>query len=157
MPNPTPMKKNDNVWFSHVDSPVIVSRENTSYLYRQMNIERRLGTRLDVNEGVYSVIDSYAPQICQITNIGAKGLSYVYFKGDDPMYESLTMDILVKGFGFCLERIPFRKVADYKITDDNGEGQFEKRMACVEFVDLSEKQIELIEMFINAHIKHTVN
>lgn len=157
MPNPTPMKKNDNVWFSHVESHAIVSRENTSYLYREMNIERRMGTRLDVNEGVYSVIDSYAPQICQIVNIGMNGLSYVYFKGDESMYESLTMDILVKGFGFCLERIPFRKVADYKATDDNSTGAFEKRVACVEFVDLSEKQIEQIAMFINTHIKHTVN
>ena len=153
---PIPVPKNENVWFSNVDSPIVVSKDNTSYLYREMNIERRKDDRLEVNEGVYCVIDSYAPQICQITNIGSNGLSYIYFKGDDPMYESLTMDILVKGFGFCLERIPFRKVSDYKATEDE-TGQFEKRVACIEFVDLSESQKEEINLFINTHINNTVN
>lgn len=153
---PITTTKTENVWFSNVDSQIVVSQDNTSYLYREMNIERRKGDRLDVNEGVYCVIDSYAPQICQILNIGSNGLSYVYFKGDEPIYESLTMDILVKGFGFCLERIPFRKVSDYK-TSDEACGQFEKRVACIEFVDLSESQREQINMFINTHVNHTVN
>ncbi|MBU1170592.1 MAG: hypothetical protein KKD44_13600 [Proteobacteria bacterium] len=157
MPFPATMKKNNTVWFSSSDSPHVVSEDNTSYLFREMKIERRVEERLALDEGAYSVIDSYAPQICSIINIGSNGLSYVYFKGDEPAFESLTMDIIVTGYGFCLERIPFKKVADYKAPDATENSPFEKRVACIEFVDLSEDQQEKINAFIDTHARKTVN
>ena len=95
-------KKSDNVWYSHSENPYIMSQGNTSYICREMNIERRFEDRLAVNEGIYAVIESLAPQICQIRDMGDGGLSYVYFAGDEPVFESETIDILVTGFGFCL-------------------------------------------------------
>lgn len=157
MPIPVTMKKNNNVWFSDSEKPLVVAQDNTSYLYREMKIEQRSEKRLQVDEGVYSVIDSYAPQICKIMDISSNGLSYVYFKGDEPAFESLTMDILVTGFGFCLERIPFKKVADYKAENGTEDGRVEKRVACIEFVDLSDSQKEKIEAFITNHVIKTVN
>lgn len=157
MPIPAPMKKNDTVWFRTSDKEYVSSEGNTRYFYREMNIERREDVRVLVDDGVYSVIDSYAPQICKIMNISSTGLSYIYFKGEEPAYESLTMDILVMGHGFCLERIPFKKVADYRADLETETGAFEKRVACIEFVDLSETQKEQIKMFITNHVKKMVN
>ena len=156
IPETTP-RKYDHVWFSVAETPYISSEENTQYLFREMNIERRTEVRLDVQEGVYAVMDSYSPQICAISDMGPRGMSYIYFKDDDDMKESQAMDILVTGFGFCLEQIPFKKVADYKAFDDQGTGRFEKRVACVEFINLSDEQKEKINAFIIKHIEKTVN
>jgi hypothetical protein len=150
MPIPAPMKKNDNVWFRQ-------SNKSHADLYSDLAMDQRDLPRENVDAGVYAVIDSYAPQICTITNMSGAGLSYVYFKGDEPAYESLTMDVLATGFGFCLERIPFKKVADYPAETGETSGSFEKRVACIEFVDLSDAQKDQIRIFIDNHVKRTVN
>ena len=153
----TRSKKQGNVWYSTKEKPSVVSQKNTSYIYREMNIERRMDVRLTVNEGIYAVMASYSPQICQICDMGHGGMSYIYFKDDDPVVESKTLDILVTGFGFCLEGIPFRKVEDYRVIDDTVTGCFEKRVACIEFIDLTDEQKERITDFVIKYVEKTVN
>lgn len=157
MPISAPIKKNDTVWFSSTETHYVSPEDKTTFVYRSMKPEQRGEARLEIKDGVFSVIDSYAPQICKIMEMSTSGLSYMYFKGDEAPYESLTMDILVTGFGFCLERIPFRKVEDYRADLEPGNGVFEKRVACIEFVDLSDAQTDQIKAFINNHVKKTVN
>lgn len=152
----TRTKKNDNVWFSNSATPQIVSQNNRGYRYREMNIDRRMEDRLAVSEGIYAVIASFAPQICQIRDMGEGGMSYEYFTDDEPVSESKTLDIIVTGFGFCLEQIPFKKVDDYKLTQEN-TSRFEKRVACIEFIYLSDDQKMMIRNFITNHIGKTVN
>jgi hypothetical protein len=149
-------KKSDTVWFTKKETPHIVSQNNKGYLYREMNIDRRIEERLDVGQGIYAVIDSFAPQICQIKNMGEGGLSYVYFAEEKHDIESETMDILVTGFGFPLERIAFRKVDDFR-DEEEQNGRFEKRVACVEFVNLSDEQINQIRYFMAHYVGKTVN
>lgn len=149
-------KKSDNVWFSNSTTPHIVSQNNRGYHYREMNIDRRVEDRLTASEGIYAVIESFAPQICQIRDMGEGGLSYVYFTDDEPVAESKTLDIIVTGFGFCLKQIPFKKVDDFKMKEEH-TSRFEKRVACIEFVDLSDDQKMMIRNFITNHIGKTVN
>lgn len=157
MSAPATMKKQDTVWFSYSDKPQVVSKGNASYIYREMNEERRSEQRLLVEDGFYAVIDSYSPQICSILNMGSHGLAYVYFKGDDPLFESTTMDVLVIGHGICLKNIGFKKVSDYQVDDGDKTSRFKKHVACIEFVDLDNSQKDLVESFINRYIKKTVN
>ncbi|GAB6094893.1 hypothetical protein JCM14469_11450 [Desulfatiferula olefinivorans] len=157
MPIPAPMKKNDNVWFRQSEQSHGTHVDSVRGLYRDLSMDQRDMPREKVDDGVYAVIDSYAPQICTITNMSEAGLSYVYFKGDEPAFESLTMDVLATGFGFCLERIPFKKVADYPAETTGSGGRLEKRVACIEFVDLSDSQVEQVRAFIDNHVKRTVN
>lgn len=148
----------DTVWFSATDTSSIVSHNNTSYLYREMKDENRRAKRFAVNDGTYLVLESYAPQICSIINIGAGGIAYTYFSNEeDATIESDTFDILVTGSGFCLENIPFRKVADFKAHDNTDAGSMEKRVACIEFTCLTEEQEMKIYNFIHNHIDKTIN
>jgi hypothetical protein len=48
-------------------------------------------------------------------------------------------------------------VADYPAETGDTSGSFEKRVACIEFVDLSDAQKDQIRIFIDNHVKRTVN
>ncbi len=152
----TRTKKSDAVWFKSTRTTPVVAQNNTEYLYREMNIDRRIEDRLAVSEGIYAVIETLAPQACQIRDMGETGMSYVYFTDGECLAESESLDILVTGFGFCLEKIPYKKVNDYKAGEDQ-KGRFEKRIACIEFSGLSDDQKTMVRNFIDKHIGKTVN
>lgn len=152
------LKNTENVWFSNAEPPFIVSRENRNYLCREMKSERRKDRRFNVEDGHYLVIDSYAPQICTILNVCSGGISYTYYRQKDQQVESEgTFDILIKGNGFCLENIPYTKVADYTAPDNTGAGNVEKRVACIHFDSLSDKQSFEVNRYIVNYIDKNMN
>ncbi len=135
----------------------IISTENTTYHLRNMKEERRLSARYTTAEGIYAVIDSISPQICQIVNIGTEGMAFIYYSNEEFIdFQFDTLDVLVTGDGFCLENVLFEKVADYRIEEIDTCG-FEKRIANIQFIDLNEDLKNKIQDFINTYVNKTVN
>ncbi len=145
------------IWFDNSECNEIISQENTTYCLREMKDERRAGTRHTVTEGTYAVIESINPQICQILNISSTGMAFEYFKGEeDSDFIFDKLDIMVLGSGFCLENIFFEKVSDFRVESVDTCG-FEKRIANINFMDLTETRLEKINEFILNHVNKVVN
>lgn len=147
----------EKIWFENSDCNEIVSQENTTYNLREMKDERREGTRYNVAEGTYAVIEAISPQICQILNVSSTGMSFVYFKGEEDVdFIFDKLDIVVLGSGFCLENVFFEKISDFAV-ESVGTGGFGKRIANINFIDLDDKKTENINEFILNFVNKTVN
>lgn len=137
-------------------TPVITGRNPFIYCCPKKNMDWRAGDRILVRDGIYAVIESFAPQICQIRDMGENGMSFIYYRDGETYLPSETADFLVSGFGFRLEGIPFRIVDEFQAGDEPA-GRFEKITVCVEFVDLTEDQKEMIRHFITHYIGKSIN
>lgn len=152
----TDKKNKDHVGISYGMIPDIPGQSRFNTRYHRINIGRRTGDRLMVREGIYAVMESLSPQICQITDMGEDGMSFVYFSDRPLNVIRGTVDFLVIGFGFKLERIPFRIVEDLRLSAGQNGG-LEKRVARVAFIDLGEGRKEMVRNFIAHFIERTVN
>lgn len=159
MPIPVDLLKNDDkVWFCSSETSSVVSKTDDTCMCREMNLKNRTDKRFVVEDNHYIIIESYAPQICSLLNIGSGGLSYTYFKEDERETEtSGTFDILVKGSGFCVEKIPYKIMKDTPAPDNTGAGGMEKRVVNIRFENLTEKQKNIINNYILNFIDKSLN
>lgn len=151
-------KKNlDHVLVSNSKLSGITEQKQFNIRYTKKSFDRRLNDRMIVRDGIYAVIESVSPQICQIKDMGEDGMSFVYFNDGKQIPGSDTVDFLVVGFGFRLEGIPFRVVEDYAVHEYDYTGKLDKRVACVEFVALNENQIDMVRNFLTHFVGKSVN
>ncbi len=105
--------------------------------------------KVSKEKGMFAVIDSFLPQICQVIGINKKGLIFRYYDENDKRPESERLDILVKGQGFCLENIEF----DVKSVSTL---EYKKNLILkechIKFKNISKNMTTTIEFFINSLI-----
>jgi len=152
----TDKKNKDHVGISYGMIPDISEQSRFNTRYHRINIGRRTGDRIMVRDGIYAVIESLSPQICQITDMGEDGMSFVYFSDQPLDIIQGTVDFLVTGFGFKLESIPFRIVEEFRLSAGQ-TGRLGKRVARVSFTNLGEGRKEMVADFIAQFIEKTVN
>lgn len=127
-----------------------------NFRYQEKKMGESAGDRIMVRDGIYAVIESLSPQICQITDMGEDGMSFIYFSDSQLNERPGTVDFLVTGFGFKLERVPFKIVEDFRISSVRS-GSLDKRVARVMFNDLGNGRKEMVRNFITHFIMETVN
>jgi hypothetical protein len=83
---------------------------------RKPRIGRRRLKRHQVRAGVYALIDKDSSIMGEIREINRKGLSFNYHFDDKVVPVSSTIDIICLEDDFRLSGLPYRRIADLRIT-----------------------------------------
>lgn len=84
-----------------------------------------------------------------IINISRGGLSCIYYMDVTLPGRFMDTRVNLRSGGFLLADIPFKIISDSKITDNPPGNGLQIRKRCIEFCDLSAKQIIDLDYYIN--------
>ncbi len=115
-------------------------------------VERRRFKRYLVQDGVVAVPISSTIKIGKIMDISKGGISVRYV--DDEVWQSNTfeLDILLADDDFYLPKVPIKAtVSDFEVEKDIPFSFITERQCGLEFGNLSEEQLSLLNDFIVNH------
>ena len=118
-------------------------------------IDRRKFVRFEVVDEAYAVIMSdKGPLHGEIENISMRGLAFRHDGHEGPVEDVCRVCIFYEDAEFCIEDIPYRKVAEIEpraVQKGNTKAGRSHKRCCMEFVDLTSNQELLLEHFIRNH------
>ncbi len=114
-------------------------------------VERRRHTRFQAYEGALAAPRTHHRKLWQIVDISKGGLAFRYIPSDENSKGSSELDILPRHTRFSLEKIPFRIVSDYKISNEHPSTDLSLRRRGVQFGELTHEQVSQLEYFIQNH------
>ena len=111
-------------------------------------VEQRKHQRYRVKDRSFAVLGPDAVRLCHLLDISKGGLSYRYFADNNELSgESSELDILC-GEEFYLEKIPTLVVSDVMLDAESPFGSLDMRRRGIQFGELTAKQIEQVDYFI---------
>ncbi len=112
------------------------------------SVERRRHPRFPAPEGAVAA-DRRSHRLGQIRDISKGGLCFRYIDGQGCEHGTdSVMDIVDTNSSFYLKEVPFRIVADFPVHDTPSFSSLPLRHCSVRFGDLKERQITLLEDFL---------
>ena len=84
----------------------------------------------------------------RIIDISMGGLLFRYVNGEERSVRSLVLDILVADFGFYLESLMFKDIADMEISDDFTINSIKMRQNRVQFEGLKSAAMKKLKYFV---------
>ncbi len=91
-----------------------------------------------------------------IINISKGGLACLYFLDKTTREKHLDRFINIRCDGFTMGNIPFKIIADIKLSDDQHGGHRIIRKRSIKFCDLSPAQTDQIKYFIKNYTKRSI-
>jgi hypothetical protein len=117
----------------------------------QMPVERRQQPRFKAAEGVFAALVNHDSKLGQIKDISKLGLSFRYIDSGNEPSEASVLKIIIGRGGLYLDKLPFKKVADFQI---NSEHSFSSLKICqigLQFGELTQQQCTRLDHFIQKH------
>ena len=115
---------------------------------RSLSIERRQQKRFKVVEGAFAALVNPTSKLGQIKDISKLGLSFCYIDSDDEADNARELKIILGNRGLCLDKVPFKKVADFEIEKEYSFSSIKMRQISLQFGELSPDQRSLLDSFI---------
>jgi len=84
----------------------------------------------------------------RINNISMGGFSFRYITGEERSNQSLVLDILLVDYGFYLENLTFKNIADVEMDDGFAINSFKMRVNRVQFEGLEPAAIMKLKHFV---------
>ena len=117
----------------------------------QVPVERRQQPRFKAVEGVFAALVNHNSQLGQIKDISKTGLAFHYIDHGDALGEVSELKIIVGKGGLYLDKLPFKKVADFQLKNEHCFSSLRMRQIGLQFGDLTSRQCIRIEHFIQKH------
>jgi hypothetical protein len=124
---------------------------------REGLVERRKHERFQVKEGARAMVRpiSLKTPRGRIVDISRQGLAFCYTVEQEPLDDSLELDICFAEYGFCLRRAPVRVISDFEIGTEDAPNFSPIKRRGVEFGQLTAQQMSQLEDFIENHTRGT--
>jgi hypothetical protein len=119
----------------------------------RMQVERRQQPRFKVAEGVFAALVNHSSKLGQIKDISKMGLSFRYIDHGSTQAEACELKIIIGRGGVYLDKLPYKKVADFEIRNEHTFSSLKMRQIGLQFGELTRQQCTRLENFIQ---KHTV-
>ncbi len=120
---------------------------NTTYV----PVERRQQPRFKAAEGVFAALVNHNSKLGQIKDISKMGLSFRYIDSEDRPTGATDLKIIIGNRGVYLDKLPFRKVADFEISSEYSFSSLKMRQIGLQFGALTSQQRNRLEHFIQNH------
>lgn len=120
--------------------------------YQEM-LERRKHKRFQVQDDAIAVLRPVVDKRGPIIDISRGGLAFRYITAKESSDRSSKLDILLPDLSFYLGHLPIRTVRDFEVTSDYALASTKTRRCSVQFKKLTQKQISLIESFMENHTR----
>jgi hypothetical protein len=117
----------------------------------QVPVERRQQPRFKAVEGVFAALVNHHSQLGQIKDISKTGLAFRYIDHGDASGEASELKIIIRKGGLYLDKLPFKKVADFQLKNEYSFSSLIMRQIGLQFGDLTSRQYIRIEHFIQKH------
>jgi len=116
-----------------------------------MLVERRRQPRFKVAEGVFAALVNHSSKLGQIKDISKRGLSFRYIDHGGSPGEASELKIIIGKGGLYLDKLPYKKVADFAIRNEHSFSSLHMRQMGLQFGDLTRQQCARLEHFIRNH------
>ena len=117
----------------------------------QLSVERRQQPRYKVAEGVFAALVNHSSKLGQIRDISKIGLAFRYIDHGEALEETTELKIVIGSKGVYLDKLPFRKVADFEIKNESSFSSLKIRQIGLQFGKLTKHQASRLEHFIQNH------
>jgi len=117
----------------------------------QLSVERRQQPRYKVAEGVFAALVNHSSKLGQIRDISKIGLAFRYIDHGEALEETTELKIVIGSKGVYLDKLPFRKVADFEIKNESSFSSLKIRQIGLQFGNLTKHQASRLEHFIQNH------
>jgi hypothetical protein len=117
----------------------------------QIPAERRQQPRFKVADGVFAALVNHTSKLGQIRDISKRGLAFRYIDYGDEAGENTELKIIIGSGGVYLDKLPFTKVTDFEIKNENSFSFLKMRQIGLKFGKLTAQQLIRLEHFIQNH------
>ena len=114
-------------------------------------VERRQMKRFKVAEGAFAALVNHGSRLGQIRDISKLGLSFRYIDSEEEHPDARELKIILGSGGLCVDRVPFKKVADFEIKSEFRFSSIKMRQIGLQFGDLTPEQQVRLNNFIQNH------
>jgi hypothetical protein len=114
-------------------------------------VERRQMKRFKVADGAFAALVNHGSKLGQIKDISAQGLSFRYMDSEESRADASELKIILGSGGLCLDKVPFKKVADFEIKSEFSFSSIKMRQIGLQFGELTSEQQTRLENFIQNH------
>jgi len=114
-------------------------------------VERRQMKRFKVAEGAFAALVNHGSKLGQIRDISKLGLSFRYIDSEEEHPDARELKIILGSGGLCVDRVPFKKVADFEIKSEFRFSSIKMRQIGLQFGDLTPEQQVRLNNFIQNH------
>jgi hypothetical protein len=114
-------------------------------------VERRRQPRFKVAEGIFAALINHNSKLGQIKDISRMGLAFRYIDQGNGSTEASELKIIVGSGGVYLDKMPFRKVADFEIKNEHSFSSLKMRQIGLQFGELTRRQQARLDSFIKKH------
>jgi hypothetical protein len=115
---------------------------------RKSFIERRKQDRLKVRDDAFvSIKSDYCAKTGPIRDINRDGFAFMYIGKKGEIYGPLEVDIFYAGSGLYLQKLKSKTISDFKIDKKAPSSSLAVRQCCVQFCELTDDQILLLDNF----------
>jgi hypothetical protein len=115
------------------------------------SIERRKHKRFQVPVDAYVALRSDYVEVGQVIDIGMGGLAFRFVPKEDWSKEAVELDIFMANRSYCLCKVPFKTISEFKITDEDHTCGITVKRGSVKFGKLTHDQRSHLEYFIQNH------
>jgi len=117
----------------------------------KVKFERRHQKRFKVAEGAFAAIVDRGSKLGQIKDISKKGLAFRYIDSEEQPDDARELKIIIGSGGVYIDKLPFKKVADFAIESEFSFSSIRMRQIGLKFGRLSSEQQSRLEHFIQYH------
>ena len=114
-------------------------------------VERRQMKRFRVADGAFAALINHGSQLGQIKDISSMGLSFLYIGSAEAHTDASELKIILGSGGLCVDRVPFKKVADFEIKSEFSFSSIKMRQIGLQFGELTPEQQTRLKNFIKNH------
>ena len=116
-------------------------------------VEKRRHNRLQVNDGVYAIIN-YKPTIFgQIINISKDGMAVRYSSNGRQLNVPSESDVFIIDSNFYIEKIQIKIVSDFEIGDKFPFSSQKNRQRCFQFGKMKSSQHFQLDYLLQNYTK----
>ncbi len=116
-----------------------------------MPVERRQQPRFKAAEGVFAALVNHDSKLGQIKDISRLGLSFRYIDSGNEPSEASVLKIIIGRGGLYLDKLPFKKVADFQINSGHSFSSLTMCQIGLKFGELTQQQCTRLDHFIQKH------
>ena len=113
--------------------------------------ERRQRQRFKAIEGAFAALVNHNSKLGQIKDISKAGLSFRYIDDPNQSNDAHELKIILGNRGLYLDKIPFRQIFDFEITNEYSFSSIKMRQVGLQFGELTAEQEHRLHVFIQEH------
>ena len=117
----------------------------------QMPFERRQQPRFKAADGVFAALVNHDSKLGQIKDISKLGLSFRYIDSGNRPGEASVLKIIIGRGGLYLDKLPFKKVADFPVNREHTFSSLKMYQIGLQFGELTLQQCIRLDHFIQKH------